>query len=200
MKIYSFPYSLPSYRVRLAASVMGFDSEIEDINIAEGQQKEEQYLKINPLGKIPAIQDDEVVVTDSLSILRYLARKHASRNWYPEDQPELAARVDTLLSLVANELYDSVEKGRLIKAFKMLPDSEHDNCVEVGGTVLTYLNTLLEGQDVLVLDVPTIADVAVLSTLLYAGEAHISLEEYPNISRWMQSLTQVEGFIAPVQL
>ena len=83
MKIYSFPYSLPSYRVRLAASLMGYDYDITTVDISKGDQKSEAYLKVNPLGKIPSLVDESVTVSDSLAIIRYLARKSDNTNWYP---------------------------------------------------------------------------------------------------------------------
>lgn len=200
MKIYSFPYSLPSYRARLAASIMGFDFEVEEVDISTGQQKQTEYLAINPMGKVPALKDDSLVVSDSLAILRYLARKHASSDWYSDAELERVAKTDSLLSMVANELFDSVEKARLIKAFKLFPETEYPNCTALAASTLSYINTLLEDSQFLVANIPTIADIAVVSTLLYADEAQILLEDYPNIIRWIGDIKQSEGFIEPTRL
>ena len=59
------------------------------------------------------------MIGNSLAIIRYLARKSGNTNWYPEINIEQAAQIDILLFMVTNELFDSVEKGRLINTFKM---------------------------------------------------------------------------------
>ena len=59
------------------------------------------------------------MIGNSLAIIRYLARKSGNTNWYPEINIEQAAQIDIHFFMVANELFDSVEKGRLINTFKM---------------------------------------------------------------------------------
>ena len=50
---------------------------VEIIDIAKGDQKQSEYLAINPSGKVPAIDDGSVVVTESPAICIYLADKYA---------------------------------------------------------------------------------------------------------------------------
>lgn len=64
MKIYSFPYSIPSYRTRLAASLLGFNAEEQIIDLSKNEQKSPEFLAVNPLGKIPVMADDQVIVSD----------------------------------------------------------------------------------------------------------------------------------------
>ena len=200
MKIYSFPYSLPSYRARLAASLMGYDYDVATVDISKGQQNSDTYLKVNPLGKIPSLVDESVTVGDSLAIIRYLARKSDNTHWYPDTNIELAAKIDILLSMVANELFDSVEKGRLIKTFKMFSEDGLADCDLLAHGLLTIFNDNLSNSKYLVGDVPTIADIAVLSTLLYMDEAGLSTQKYTNVFRWIEDMKKLSGFIEPVKL
>lgn len=200
MKIFSFPYSLPSYRARLAASLMGYDYDVAAVDISKGEHKSDAYLKVNPLGKIPSLVDESVTIGDSLAIIRYLARKSGNTHWYPEMNIELATEIDILLSMVANELFDSVEKGRLIKTFKMFSESGLAGCESLAYDLLALFNAKLSNSKYLVGDVPTIADIAVLSTLIYMDEAGLSTQKCTNVSRWVEDMKKLSGFIEPVKL
>jgi glutathione S-transferase len=201
MKIYSFPYSLPSYRVRLAASMLNIEFATVNVDLMAGEHKTENYLEINPLGKIPALTDvynsKEVTVTDSMAILRYLARKSENGQWYPESEMATAADIDVCLSLVANELFDSVEKGRIIKAFKMIDEAQYPACSSLAYELFNYIDNRLNDSTYLVSNTATIADIAVLSTMVYFEEAGLTLENYLSIQRWMSDMKTLEGFIEP---
>ena len=44
------------------------------VDISKGDQKSEDYLKLQPFGKVPALDDDGFVMFESRAICRYLAR------------------------------------------------------------------------------------------------------------------------------
>ena len=50
------------------------------------------YLKLNPTGTVPTLEDDGVVVLESAAMLSYLANKHQWTDLYPQ---EAAARART---------------------------------------------------------------------------------------------------------
>ena len=91
---------------------------------------------------------------------------------------EQAAKIDIHLSMVANELYDSVEKGRFIKAFDIISEDEFPACESLAYNLLEQINANLSNAKYLVTDVPSIADIAVFSTLIYIDEAGFSTENY----------------------
>lgn len=45
------------------------------IDIAKGDQKSEAYKKLQPFGKVPALDDDRFVIFESRAICKYLARQ-----------------------------------------------------------------------------------------------------------------------------
>ena len=45
------------------------------IDIANGDQKSEAYKKLQPFGKVPALDDDGFVIFESRAICKYLARQ-----------------------------------------------------------------------------------------------------------------------------
>lgn len=54
--------------------------EIEILNYEDGSMRSPEFLKINPMGKVPAIRDGETVVTESAAIILYLADKYKTHN------------------------------------------------------------------------------------------------------------------------
>jgi len=57
-----------------------------EVSILKGEQKTAEFLKVNPLGQIPAIKEGDLTLGESHTILRYLAdsRKTAD-HWFPSD-------------------------------------------------------------------------------------------------------------------
>jgi glutathione S-transferase len=199
--LYSFPFSLPCYRTRLAISLLGRPADIVEIDITKGEQQQVDFLRINPLGQVPALVDNEtnITVSDSVAILRYLAKTCEDGKWLGDDLQQ-QSQVDILLCLTSNELKDSVEKARIINAFKLLPESEFPVCEQVASKILPIINQRLAGKDWLTGNTPTIADIAVYSTLIYCDEALLALTPYENIIAWISRFEGLTGYLKPVKM
>ena len=65
-------------KVALFLEEAGLPFELVPIDTRKGDQFKPEFLKVNPNGKVPAIDDDGVVVFDSNAILLYLGEKTAS--------------------------------------------------------------------------------------------------------------------------
>ena len=82
MKIYGTYLSAPANKVRLTASALGLDVEYHNLDLTKGEHKSPEYLEVNPLGKVPAIDDDGFYLFESNAICRYMANKSDS-DLYP---------------------------------------------------------------------------------------------------------------------
>lgn len=87
VQLYYFP-TLNGHKVTIALEEMGLAYEIVPVNILEGEQTAEDFLAINPNGRIPALVDGDVTVFESGAILQYLGRK--TGQLYPADEPTRA--------------------------------------------------------------------------------------------------------------
>ncbi|KAL5704781.1 maleylacetoacetate isomerase [Ranunculus cassubicifolius] len=83
LKLYSYFGSSCAWRVRIALNLKGLKYEYKPVNLLKGDQFSEEYIKVNPIGYVPALVDGDVVVVDSLAILLYLEEK------YPDQHPLL---------------------------------------------------------------------------------------------------------------
>ena len=75
MKLYTFYLSGNGRKVHMALEEAGTQYDIVPINLMKGEQKNPEYLKLNPNGKVPTVVDDGLVMWESIAILLYLAEK-----------------------------------------------------------------------------------------------------------------------------
>jgi maleylacetoacetate isomerase len=102
VKLFSFWRSLATFRVRIALNLKGIVlDEIVNVNLMEGQQREDAYRKVNPQMVLPALVDgDGPVLFQSLAILEYLDETHPQPPLLPSS-PRARARVRALAQVVA---------------------------------------------------------------------------------------------------
>src|SRR5271155_3955784 len=92
MKLYNMNLSNFATKSRIAIYDKGLD--IEMAAIPGGNPKSPEFLKINPLGKTPALDADGMIVAESEIINEYLEEKFPSPPLLPKS-PEDRARVRT---------------------------------------------------------------------------------------------------------
>lgn len=196
MKLYHHPLSGHAHRVRLFASLLGLPHELVEVDLAAGAHKSPDFLKLNPFGQVPVLDDAGVIVTDSNAILVYLAKKAGRADWLPED-PSGAAAVQRWLSVAAGEVAYGPAAARLITVFGAKFNA--DEVIGRAHTLLARLESRLSGQDWLVGDHPTIADVAIYSYVARAPEGNVDLQAYPSVNAFLRRIEALPGFVPFVQ-
>ena len=191
LKLYRHALSGHAHRAELLLSLLGLDVELVDVDLAGGAHKSEAFLALNPFGQVPSIVDGANAISDSNAILVYLARKYAP-TFLPDD-PIGEAEVQKFLSLAAGEIAFGPAAARLINVFQA--DLDRDFAHSISAKVLGKLESALEGNDFLVGNKPSIADVAVYSYVAHAPEGDISLEPYPNVRRHLHNIESLDGFV-----
>ena len=74
----------------------GAPYELKPILLAKGQQRTEEYLKINPRGKVPSLSVDGKILVENTAILTYLARSFPGKKLMPTDPAEEARCIGTM--------------------------------------------------------------------------------------------------------
>lgn len=85
IKLYTFPPSTNSRKVRIALIEKGLEFERINIDLTKREQKSPDYLKIHPFGQIPALDDEGFILYDSTVINEYLEDEYPYPSLMPKD-------------------------------------------------------------------------------------------------------------------
>jgi glutathione S-transferase len=184
LKIYGYPQSR-AIRTLWLCEEIGVPYELVRTTTADGGTRSAEYLKINPAGHIPAIDDAGFKLSESMAINLYLAKKHGKL--YPRE-PQGEAKAWQWSFWVMSELDAPIV--RWISHSMLLPPEARDVKIahearEAMEWPLQVLNDALEGREYLVEpDAFTVADLNVASTLYRL--LFVDLAGKPNLHAWVR--------------
>ena len=84
MKLYGFPPSPNTWKVRAVAHHLGIPLEFSFVDLSKGEQRKPDYLAINPSGRTPTLVDGDFILPESNAIMQYLAGEKPNSLW-PDD-------------------------------------------------------------------------------------------------------------------
>lgn len=199
MKLYYF--ETPNGRKACAvARYLDAPVEFVRVDMTKGEHKSPAFLRVNPNGKVPALEDGDVRLWESAAIMCYLADRAGSSLW-----PKDARQIEVIRWLSWDIAHFSRHAGtlffqRVIKPRFGLGDSDPAAIEEATGFFRQFAGVLdshLKGRDHLVGDGLTVADFAVASFLPHAHEARMPLDAFAEIRRWYARLEQLPAWRAP---
>jgi glutathione S-transferase len=94
LALYDNPISSNALKVRFLLAELGLDYERRTVPIE--RPRPQWYIDLNPLGGIPSLDDDGLILSESNAILRYLANREGRTDLYPSE-PAARAAVDWAL-------------------------------------------------------------------------------------------------------
>lgn len=192
IKLYRHALSGHAHRVELFLSLLDLDYSLIDVDLMSGEHKTKRFLKLNPFGQVPVLDDNGSIIYDSNAILVYLAKKYDDGHWLPND-PDAAANVQQWLSLAAGPIASGPATARLITVFGANYNAEE--VIDRSNSLLSVINAELDNRLFLIGDSPTISDVAAYAYIAHAPEGNISLQPYPNIGQWLRRVESLKGFV-----
>jgi glutathione S-transferase len=202
MKIYGFPLSPFVRKVVVAAREKGLDYELVPANPS---QPTEEFLKISPFSKIPALSDGDFCLADSTAIVTYLEAKHPEPALLPAE-PKARGR-----AVWFEEVADTVliPAGAPIVLNRFLRpnifgtegnEAEALAAEEAVGRPLAYLesavsaNGWLDGE----FSVGDIAVACSIKTLGYTGWT-LDAAAYPKLTAWYDRVGERPGWKAAAE-
>ncbi len=189
-------YTAPTpngHKVSIALEEMGLPYEAHLINLMAGEQKDPEYLKINPNGRIPTIVDrdaDNFAVFESGAILIYLAEK--TGQLLPAD-PKRRSQVIQWLMFQMGGI--GPMQGQANVFFRYFPEkiqSAIDRYQNETKRLYTVLDTQLAGREYLV-DEYSIADIANWAWVRIHAWAGVEVDDLPNLRAWIDRLAERPG-------
>ena len=193
MKLHDSTYSGHCHRVRLMSGLLGLEFELAPVDMKAMAHKSPAYLKLNPFGQVPTLEDGDVVLRDSNAIILYLAERYdTTRRFLPTD-PIARAHVYEWLATAAGPVYQGIARARAIRAYGRAGDlAEAHRQADI---LLHVMNDHLTARDWLVGDGPTLADVACYSYTSVAGEGQIDLGPFAHVRAWLARVEALDGFV-----
>ena len=85
IKLYTFPPSTNSRKVRIALLEKGLEFQRINVDLSKREQKNPEYLKIHPFGQVPALDDEGFIIYDSTVINEYLEDEYPYPSLMPKD-------------------------------------------------------------------------------------------------------------------
>ena len=193
MKLYNVAYSGNSYKVRLLLAQLGLPCEIIEVNILKGESRTPEFLKINPNGRTPVLDDNGFVLAESNAILAYLAR---GTKFLSEDRQRWALVFQWLFfEQYSHEPYIATSRFWL----QHKPDSPERSAVlaarrDGGWAALKVMEGHLSKNDFFVGDY-SIADIALFAYTHVSHEGGFPLDDFPKIRAWIERVKTQAGFI-----
>jgi glutathione S-transferase len=181
---------------RFALALSGLPHEIAVVRTTRGEQKTPAYLRINRRGKVPALETDQGVLTESTAILPYIADLAPDAGLMPAAGTFQRAQAQSWLSFLSSTLHAALSAA-------MFPPPGCDNeaaslaALERVAAALADIDARLEGRDHL-LDAFSVCDLYLLTFLLWRAAPAFAgrLPAYPNLDRFQQALLARPDLVA----
>src|SRR5438445_13118272 len=185
MKLYTFPPSTNSRKVRIALLEKGLEFERINVDLTKGEQKNPDYLNIHPFGQVPALDDEGFVLYDSTIINEYLEDEYPYPPLMPDDSE---GRARTRLMEDFRDGHFNPPFGKIIQEMRK-PEAERDAAVISNAKAeitkcFDRIEKELQGKEYLAGPF-SIADIACMADLDLLDRFQIALDhKYKNSTEW----------------
>jgi glutathione S-transferase len=198
LRLHHVPLSPFCRKIRVALREKGLAAELVE---EQPWEQKEEFLRLNPAGETPVLEDDGLVICDSQAIADYLEEAHPEPTLYGrslEQRSETRRLVAWFDSKFCREVTDLLWREKLLKrlARRGTPSSE---ALRQGAANirwhLQYIAWLFEDRRWLAGDELTMADIAAaahLSVLDYLGD--VPWETAPGARDWYAKIKSRPSF------
>jgi glutathione S-transferase len=176
IKIYGFPYTR-STRATWALEEAGAEYEFIPVNLAKGHQNQPEFLKVNPGGKVPALVDNDFVLTESAAICTYIGERFPASGLVPSrinDRAHYYQWSFFTMSELETPLWTMTKHTKILPKERQIP-AIAESCIWEFQRAANVLAKHLEGREFVVGEQFTAADILLGATLNWARKAEIQL-------------------------
>lgn len=204
-ELFSFWRTSATYRVRVAFNLKGVSPRESNVNIDTGEQRGEAFLKINPMGGIPALIDHgpgqlRTPLTQSLAILEFIDESFPTPALLPPDVHG-RARVRSIAAMLAADTHPLITPR--VKKY-LTTTGGFDDAAWRAWQIHWFTTGLLALEQRLVSepgtgifchgDTPTIADICLASIIAVMRIFKIEVPSIPTVLRVMAACERLDAF------
>jgi maleylacetoacetate isomerase len=179
--LYGYWRSSSTWRVRIGLALKGLDYTNEPVNLLHSEQLGDTHRVRNPMGQVPALVDDGVVLTQSLPILEYLEERYPAHTLLPGSPAQRAA-----IRAMAEVVNSGIQPLQNLAVLKHLDTHSVDrgdwsrHWIDAG---LKALESMVTGPGpFLVTDGPTLAEACLIPQLYNARRFKMDVANYPRLA------------------
>lgn len=186
-------YTAPTpngHKISIALEEMQLPYNLIPVDISKGEQKQPEYLKLNPNGRIPTIVDrdnDDFVVFESGAILVYLGEK--TGQFYPQD-PKRRSQVLQWLMFQMGGIGPMMGQANVF--YRYFPEKIQpaiDRYQKEVKRLFTVLDGHLANHEYLADDY-SIADMANWAWVRTHEWSGVEVEDLPHLQRWINAIAE----------
>ena len=200
-ELYAYWRTSATYRVRVALNLKGLTAHERIVNLDAGEQRDPAFLKISPLGAIPAlVVEGQAPLTQSLAILEFLDELQAAPPLLPQGL-YARARVRSLAAMLAADTHPLITPR--IKKY-LTGVGGFDDAAWRAGQIQWFSTGLVAVEQRLAAepdtgvfchgDTPTMADICLASIIVVMRVFKITVPEIPTIDRIMAACEALDAF------
>ncbi len=198
--LYTTPLSANGRKALAVMRHLELEPSIELVDVYRGEGRRQAYLAIHPLGKIPALVDGHLTLTESNAILQYASEAYASCRLWGRD-PRRRADVSRWLFWESSAWQPALVPvlsafvGRLV-----VPELAHSPAVPVDWEdarvreLARFLDDHLRARRFLTGDEITLADFSVAAMMMYVRAAGFPFETHPRLEGWYARIEELQAW------
>ncbi len=182
--------SINVQKVMWCAAELSLDVDRRDIGLQFGGNDTPEYLAKNPNGLIPTLEDGELTVWESNTIVRYLADKYGTGDWAlatPGERALASQWMDWYLTTIHTPL------GFVFRSLIRTPEAERDMPAVEANIVATnrlwgMLDQHLQGKSFVLGEIPSVGDIPIGCAVYRWFNMDVERPALPNVSAWYERL------------
>lgn len=196
--LYDYWRSSAAYRVRIALNLKGVAYRTEVVDLAGGDQHNQQYRALNPLGLIPVLEIDGHRLSQSLAIIDYLDVRFPKPKLVSADPVHRAVTLAQALTIAAE-----IHPLQNLRVQNYLRDEMGQDMLAIGrwlhhwlGDGLAALEASAPDQGLFGGDAPNLADICLVPQMYSARRFKVPLDRLPRLVRIDEALRDLPAFVA----
>ena len=202
MKLYSYWRSSAAYRVRIALNLKGLAYDLIPTHLIRdgGEQRQPDFLALNPQGLVPVLDHDGVVLSQSLAIIEYLDELFPDPPLLPAEASD-RAKVRAIAQLIACEMHP-LNNLRVLQYLRQelhqdkdAVDDWYQHWIAVGFDALEKLVSEHGNGRHCFGDNVTLADICLVPQVFNARRFECDLTPYPKLVQVAENLEKIEAVV-----
>jgi glutathione S-transferase len=199
MRLYYHPLSSNARRAVITAFELDAPVELVFVDLVKREQRQPTFLAKNPAGRVPVLEDDSFVLTESHAIMIYLAERAGGQTLYPTDL-QAQAQVNRWMYWCAAHFQPAIAVlnwERVVKKLAGLgvPDaSEIMRGERLVQEMAAILDAHLAAREWVAGPAMTLADISLATPLMATETAKLPVAPFKHLHSWFARMQARESW------